>query len=104
MVVASSATRRRGGDKNIMWHTYILQSIKNSRLYVGFTDDIQRRLLEHNSGTGGNYTSNNKPFKLIFYESFISKKDATNQEMFYKTGYGREVLKKKLYNYFNNQQ
>ncbi|PIV51725.1 hypothetical protein COS18_02170, partial [Candidatus Falkowbacteria bacterium CG02_land_8_20_14_3_00_36_14] len=37
-----------------------------------------------------------KPFKLIFYETFTEKKDATAQKVFYKSGYGREVLKGKL--------
>ena len=51
---------------------------------------------------GGKYTSKNGPFKLIFYEAYLSKKDSVKAENFFKTGYGREVLKDKLENYFNS--
>jgi len=73
-------------------------SLKNERLYVGYTDDLKRRVVEHNSGIGGKYTRDNRPFKLVFYEAFLSKEDAMRQEMFYKSGYGKEVLKEKVKN------
>lgn len=67
------------------------------------TDDVNRRLKEHNLGIGGNYTKKNKPYKLIFYEAYLEKQDALKAEKFFKSGYGREVLKKdKLVHYFNN--
>ena len=84
-----------------MWYTYILQSIKNKSLYVGVTNNLVRRFKEHNQGIGGEYTKNNKPFKLIFYEAYLKKEDAYRAERFFKSGYGREVLKKdKLKSYF----
>ena len=82
-----------------MWYVYAIKSLKNERLYVGSTNDIKRRLKEHNDGVGGKYTKNNRPFKLVFYEAFLNKKDAMKDELFFKTGYGREVLKTKLKNY-----
>ncbi len=82
-----------------MYYTYILQSQKNSRRYVGSTDDLKQRFTEHNSGIGGKYTKDNRPFKLIYYEAYIEKKDASKAEKFYKTGYGREILNGKLENY-----
>ena len=85
-----------------MWYVYVLESINNKRQYIGYTNNLQRRIQEHNTGAGGKYTKNNKPYKLIFYEAFINKHDAANQEKFYKSGYGREILKNKLKNYFNN--
>jgi len=84
-----------------MWYLYILQSENNKKLYVGRTSDLKRRFNEHNSKRGGSYTSKNAPFKLMFYEAYLSKNDAINAEIFFKSGYGREVLKKdKLKNYF----
>lgn len=83
-----------------MWYVYVIKSLKNGRLYVGSTSDLKRRFKEHNGGIGGKYTKDNGPFKLIFYEAFLDKKDATKDELFFKTGYGREVLKNKLTNYF----
>ncbi|OGD62597.1 hypothetical protein A2160_06225, partial [Candidatus Beckwithbacteria bacterium RBG_13_42_9] len=75
---------------------YVLLSLKSRRLYIGQTGDLRQRFIEHNNGIGGKYTKDNKPFKLIFYEAFLAKKDAYKQEKFYKTGHGREVLKDKL--------
>ena len=83
-----------------MWYVYILRSKNNKRLYVGRTNDLKRRFDEHNSKRGGKYTSKNAPFGLIFYEAFINKEDATKDELFFKSGYGREVLKSKLINFF----
>ena len=94
MVVASTAICRKGGDN--MYYTYVLQSEKNGRQYVGSTDDLKRRIREHNAGIGGAYTSKNRPFKLIYYEAYISYDLARKSERFYKTGKGREVLKEKF--------
>ena len=85
-----------------MYYTYVLQSLTNSRRYIGSTYDLKQRLTEHNSGIGGVYTKNNRPFKLIYYEAYIEKKDASEAEKFYKTGYGREVLNEKLKNYLKS--
>ena len=105
MVVASSATRRRGGDIiNNMWYVYTLQSLKNRRFYTGLTDNLKRRFEEHNKKIGGKYTRKNSPFKLIFYEAFLNKKDAAKGEIFFKSGYGREVLKGKIKNYLEEKQ
>ena len=95
IVVASAATRRKGGD-GIMFYTYVLESEKNGRHYIGSTDDLKRRADEHNDGTGGTYTSKNRPFRLIYYEAYISYDLARKAERFYKAGKGREILKEKL--------
>ncbi|RJQ29971.1 GIY-YIG nuclease family protein [Candidatus Parcubacteria bacterium] len=87
-----------------MWYTYVLFSLKSKRKYIGMTDDLRQRLSEHNSGIGGRFTKNNRPFKLIFYEAFLAKKDAVKQEEFYKTGYGREVLAQKIKNSLESLQ
>ncbi len=79
-----------------MFYTYVLKSKKNERLYVGSTDDLKRRFLEHNNGRGGKYTKDNRPFEILYYEAYNSYDLAKQSERFYKTGYGREVLKDKL--------
>lgn len=65
---------------------------------MGSTEDLTQRLKEHNQGIGGEFTKKNRPFKLIFYEAFLDKKDALKQEKFYKSGYGKEILKQKIEN------
>ncbi len=84
-----------------MYYVYALLSLKNKRLYIGYTSNLVRRLREHNTGQGGAYTKKNRPFRLVFYEAFLAKKDAEKQEKFYKTGYGKEVLKAKIKNSVN---
>lgn len=81
-----------------MYYTYVLIILKIYKLYIGYTEDLKKRFKQHNSKRGGDYTSKNGPYKLIFYEAFLNEEDARQQEKFYKTGYGREVLKEKLKN------
>ena len=83
-----------------MFYVYCLESIKNGKLYIGYADNLKRRFKEHNDGIGGDFTAKNGPWKLIFYEGHISKRDAQRMEKFYKSGYGREVLRDKLKYYF----
>ena len=84
-----------------MWYAYILENSESKRIYIGSTSDLRRRLKEHNQKRGGACTRKQKGnFKLIFYEAYLEKKDALKAENFFKSGYGREVLKDKLENYF----
>jgi len=83
-----------------MFYVYVLKSQKNGKLYVGFTNNLKRRFLEHNciKRSVNEWTKRNGPFKIVFYESFANKKDAKKDEKFFKSGYGREVLREKLKN------
>lgn len=62
-----------------MYHVYILKSKKDNSLYVGYTNDVQRRLQEHNKGQVG-YTKDNVPWYLVYYETFTSLEDAKQRE------------------------
>lgn len=75
-----------------MYYVYILKSQKNGKLYKGFTSDLKRRINEHNSGNS-KFTSANGPWKLIYYEGFISETDARREEIFLKSGKGKERIK-----------
>lgn len=84
-----------------MYHTYVLQSQKDNGLYIGFTEnDPEKRLIEHNKGKVPS-SKDKRPLKLIYYESYLNKKDALNREKFLKSGSGRKYIKKQLKNYFN---
>lgn len=78
-----------------MYYVYVLKSLKDKKLYTGRTKDLKRRLSEYNGGKVRS-TKRRRPFELIFYEAFKSKADAIRDESFFKSGYGREVLKSKL--------
>lgn len=82
------------------YYVYILQSLIDKGLYIGFTSDLKTRLIRHSSGKVFS-TKLRRPFRLIHYEYFISKKDAKSREVFLKSGYGRDQLKQFLKNTFN---
>ena len=77
-----------------MYFVYILKSLKDHKRYIGFTSDLERRILEHNSGLVKS-TRNRKPFELIYTEEFEIKEQAMAREKFFKSGKGREFLKSK---------
>jgi len=75
-----------------MHYVYVLKNKKNKRLYKGVTNDLKRRLKEHNSGTVP-FTKTLMPWELIYYEAFLKKEDANREEKFLKSGKGRERIK-----------
>ena len=58
---------------------YILQCSDGS-YYVGSTNDLTRRVEEHQSGIGANYTKRRLPVRLVYYELFTSLEDAFMRE------------------------
>ncbi len=62
-----------------MFYFYVLKSTKDKNLYFGFTKDLKKRLIEHNSGKEKS-TQNRKPFKLVYYEAYLSEDEARNRE------------------------
>jgi len=75
-----------------MHFVYVLQSLKDKKLYTGFTTDIQRRMQEHKFG-GSTSTKKRLPFRLVFYEAFLSKDDAKRREQYFKTTKGKRALR-----------
>ena len=82
-----------------MYYVYVLKSINFRKSHVGFTNNIERRLLEHNSGKNI-FTRRYKPWKLIYKEDFNRLEDAIHKEKYYKSHSGRNKLKE----IFNNCQ
>ena len=80
-----------------MYWTYILRSLKDHKLYVGYTNHPKERLILHNSGKVI-ATKYRRPLEIIYLEGFINQQDATVREKFFKTGWGRTHLKKILSN------
>ena len=62
-----------------MYYVYLLKSKKNDRLYTGFTNDLKQRLRDHNLGKSP-YTKNHRPYVLVYYEAYLSEKDARTRE------------------------
>ena len=78
-----------------MFYTYVLKSSINGDIYIGYSDDLKRRLKEHNDGRVLS-TKINKPWILIYYESYKDKRDATKREKQLKSHKAKNDLKIQL--------
>lgn len=84
-----------------MYYVYVLLSQKDNYKYIGCTNDLKKRFKEHNSGQNKS-TADRKPFKIIYYEAFLSKEDAYNREKNLKMKWGNKFLERILTNYFKD--
>lgn len=79
-----------------MYFVYILLSLKEPhRFYIGITNDLKRRLLEHNNSLTG-YSKRYAPWKVETFLGFHNKKLALDFEHYLKSGSGHAFLKKHL--------
>ena len=62
-----------------MFYVYILKSKKDNQLYIGYTNDLRRRIKEHEVGENQS-TKSRRPLKLVYYEAYRSKDDARKRE------------------------
>ena len=78
-----------------MFYTYILQSETNGRFYIGSTDDIERRLIEHNDPDykGSKTTKRIKgPWVVVYSESFETRSEAMKREKQIKSWKSRKAI------------
>ena len=82
-----------GGQKiNIMITVYAISSIKQNYIYVGMSNDLEKRINQHNKG----YEKTTRPYKpyvLIYTEEFPNRIEARKREKYLKSGIGKEFLK-----------
>ncbi len=62
-----------------MFYVYLLRSKKDNQLYTGSTNNLERRLKEHNNGECIS-TRNRRPLELVYYEAYIAESDARERE------------------------
>jgi len=79
-----------------MYFVYILKSVNNPKTYVGITDNLYRRLEQHNSGYHV-YTKRYKPWKIIYNELLADRKSAHVREKYFKSATGRNWIKRVLF-------
>ena len=83
-----------------MVYVYVLQSKRSGKLYVGYTENLKRRIRDHVSGqTHSTYRMGQ--LELIYYEAFKNEQDARERERYLKTTQGKRTLKLMLKNTFN---
>ncbi len=86
----------------MFYYVYILKSLKDSSLYIGYSADLKKRFAEHNNGKSI-ATKYKRPYKLIFYEAFINRIDAKHRERYLKSGWGIRSIKKLLKRYLSEE-
>ncbi len=62
-----------------MNYTYMVQC-RDGSLYTGWTNNLEKRIAAHNSGTGAKYTKTRLPVNLVYYEEHLTKVDAMKRE------------------------
>jgi putative endonuclease len=82
-------------DKIVMFYTYILKSSKNGRMYIGYTNNLRKRLIQHNEGKS-NYTKRDRPYLLVYYEACLDEDDARSRELYLKSGMGKRYIKNRI--------
>ncbi|MEK7353658.1 MAG: GIY-YIG nuclease family protein [Chloroflexota bacterium] len=66
------------------YFVYVLRN-PEGRLYVGFTTDLSRRILQHQNGEAG-WTRGRGPWKLVYHETFTYRLEAMRRERNLKRG------------------
>ena len=78
-----------------MYYLYILIEIKSKNTYIGYTNNLRRRIKEHNSGY--NFSTKARNYRLVYYEAYLSKKDAQERERKLKQrGSSKQLLIKRI--------
>ena len=75
-----------------MYFVYAIKSKKRNYIYVGLTNNIQRRFSDHNKGYNRT-TKPYRPFKLIYLETFDTRIEARQKEKYLKTTTGKRFLR-----------
>jgi len=88
-----------------MHKVYVLEDQNDKSWYIGQTDDLERRLEQHNNGNGGRTTKiKGRVWKLIYAEAYCDKRDAIGRERLLKSGSARTYLKKQMKNYLASRE
>ena len=83
---------------NVFFWVYILKSLKDGNNYIGYTENLKRRLEEHRRGYNFS-TKFRMPFKTIYLEGCLNQEDALQRERYLKTTAGRRFLAQRLRKY-----
>lgn len=75
----ASPYRLHKGLRRTMNYTYMVRC-RDDSLYTGWTNHLEKRVEDHNSGRGAKYTKSRRPVELVYYEQFETKEEAMRRE------------------------
>ena len=79
-----------------MWYVYILYSEKIDSYYIGFTENLERRIKRHND-SWGRYSKRGIPWDIVYTEQFDKKSDALKRETQIKKMKSRKYIEDLIY-------
>jgi putative endonuclease len=82
---------------------YIIESEKDGNFYIGRTNNLERRLKEHNNGENKS-TKPSGHWRLIYYEACLDERDAIRRERYLKTSQGSRLLKARIKEYLYSRR
>ena len=86
----------------MFFYVYVLESLRDKKRYIGYTNNLKRRIEEHNQGKSFS-TKPRLPMKLIYFEACTNQQDAERREEYLKTTRGRRFLAKRLKTYYQSK-
>ena len=82
-----------------MFTVYVLYSPTYKKTYIGFTSDIEQRLISHNHPNNKGWTKRFQPWELAYSEVFNTKEEAMQREHQLKSSRGREFVHQQIVKY-----
>jgi putative endonuclease len=79
-----------------MYTVYVLYSKSANKIYIGFTSDLNQRLISHNHPKNKGWTAKFKPWVLVYSENFELKSQAMKREKELKSFQGRQFVWSKV--------
>ena len=76
----------------MIYYVYVIKSEKDNRFYKGLTQDLEKRINQHNMGVNKS-TKGFRPWVLLYSKVFTSRIEATDYEKYLKSEIGKEFLK-----------
>ena len=78
------------------YSVYVLYSAGYDKIYIGFTSNLNQRVLSHNELSTKGWTVRYRPWSVVYVEEYLDKRSAMARERYLKSGVGRKFLQYKL--------
>jgi putative endonuclease len=82
----------------VFYYVYVLQSGKDGNRYVGYTNNLRKRVEQHQAGQVPS-TATRLPMQLVYCEGCLNQSDALEREKYLKTAWGKRYLKNRMQHY-----
>jgi putative endonuclease len=78
------------------FYIYVLYSRIYQKIYIGYSENPEKRLASHNDDRNRDWTKSYRPWEIVYTEQFNTKKEALTREKQLKSSKGREFVREKI--------